>query len=107
MPKRRVVRAASGTPLPAPALVGLGALARAAGRGVRVRMVTDTDTLENTGEPPVQAALRTVRAAGIPVVGDNRQPIMHHKFTVVDGEWVQTGSWNYTDGDTYRLNNNL
>jgi phosphatidylserine/phosphatidylglycerophosphate/cardiolipin synthase-like enzyme len=25
---------------------------------------------------------------------------------VVDGEWVWTGSWNWTVGDTYRLNNN-
>ena len=25
----------------------------------------------------------------------------------VDGEWISTGSWNYTDGDTYRLNNNM
>jgi len=31
---------------------------------------------------------------------------MHDKFTVVDGEWVETGSWNYTDSDTYHLNNN-
>jgi phosphatidylserine/phosphatidylglycerophosphate/cardiolipin synthase-like enzyme len=40
-------------------------------------------------------------------VGDNRQPIMHNKFTVVDQAVVQTGSWNYTDGDTYHLNNNM
>jgi phosphatidylserine/phosphatidylglycerophosphate/cardiolipin synthase-like enzyme len=30
---------------------------------------------------------------------------MHNKFTIVDGEWLATGSWNYTTGDTYRLNN--
>jgi phosphatidylserine/phosphatidylglycerophosphate/cardiolipin synthase-like enzyme len=82
------------------------ALARAQQRGARVRMVTDTDTVNNTKDPEVQAALATVRQAGIPIVADGRQDIMHHKFTVVDGEWVQTGSWNYTEGDTYRLNNN-
>ena len=83
------------------------AMARAKGRGVAVRMVTDTDTLENKGNEPVQAAFARLRQAGVPVVGDERAAIMHHKFTVVDGEWVQTGSWNYTDGDTYRLNNNM
>jgi phosphatidylserine/phosphatidylglycerophosphate/cardiolipin synthase-like enzyme len=31
---------------------------------------------------------------------------MHHKFVVVDGQAVLTGSWNFTIGDTYRLNNN-
>ncbi len=85
------------------------AMARAARRGARVRMVTDTDTLENTGEDEerIQAAVRVVRDAGIPIVDDQRSPIMHHKFTVVDGEWVEMGSWNYSDGDTYRLNNNM
>ncbi len=83
------------------------AMARAKERGVAVRMVTDSDTLENTRDAAVQAALARLRQAGIPIVGDGRQAIMHHKFSVVDGEWVQTGSWNYTDGDTYRLNNNV
>ena len=31
---------------------------------------------------------------------------MHHKFAVVDEAIVMTGSWNFTEGDTYRLNNN-
>ncbi len=83
------------------------AMARAAGRGVRVRMVTDSDTLANSRDRNVQAAFGTLSRAGIRVVADERQPIMHHKFTVADGEWVETGSWNYTDGDTYRLNNNM
>ncbi len=74
-------------------------------RRVAVRMVTDSDTLKNTN-PAIQKAFLTVRNAGIEIVEDNRGPIMHDKFTVVDREWVQTGSWNYTEGDTYRLNNN-
>lgn len=83
------------------------AMARARGRGVAVRMVTDSDTLNAAKNQPVQAALAAVREAGIEIVGDARGPLMHHKFTVVDGAWVETGSWNYTDGDTYRLNNNM
>ncbi|HLH21561.1 MAG TPA: phospholipase D-like domain-containing protein [Chloroflexota bacterium] len=82
------------------------ALVRAKDRGVTVRMVMDSDTLNNTKDAAVQRAVGTVQQAGIPIVGDNRQPIMHHKFVVRDGEEVWTGSWNFTTGDTYRLNNN-
>ncbi|HEX2172716.1 MAG TPA: phospholipase D-like domain-containing protein, partial [Dehalococcoidia bacterium] len=81
------------------------ALARAVQRGARVRMVTDSDTVNDTKNEEIQAALGTVEAAGIPIVEDNRAPIMHHKFVVVDGAAVLTGSWNFTIGDTYRLNN--
>lgn len=83
------------------------AMARAQERGVRVRMVTDSDTLNNRGNREVQAALRALRRARVPIVDDKRPAIMHHKFAVVDGEWVATGSWNFTSGDTYRLNNYL
>jgi phosphatidylserine/phosphatidylglycerophosphate/cardiolipin synthase-like enzyme len=69
-------------------------------------MVTDSDTLGDTERRFTQQAFNTVKAANIPIVADNRQPIMHHKFTVVDGRWVETGSWNYTDSETYRNNNN-
>ena len=82
------------------------AMARAAGRGVRVRMVTDSDTVANVKDEHVQAALKTVRGAKVTIVEDNRRAIMHHKFAVVDEAIVLTGSWNFTDGDTYRLNNN-
>ncbi|MFN8569541.1 MAG: phospholipase D-like domain-containing protein [Kouleothrix sp.] len=81
------------------------ALAAAAKRGVRVRMVTDTDTL-TSANPAVQRALAIVKDAGIPIVDDQRPAIMHDKFVVVDGVTIWTGSWNFTDGDTYRLNNN-
>lgn len=82
------------------------AMARAARRGVRVRMVTDSDTINNSRDRAVPIVLGKLRAADIPIVPDNRRPIMHHKFTVVDGEWVETGSWNYTDSETNRNNNN-
>jgi phosphatidylserine/phosphatidylglycerophosphate/cardiolipin synthase-like enzyme len=81
------------------------ALASASKRGVRVRFVTDSDTVSNTRNQPVQSALGKLKAAGITIVEDRRPAIMHDKYTIVDGEWVATGSWNYTDGDTYRLNN--
>jgi phosphatidylserine/phosphatidylglycerophosphate/cardiolipin synthase-like enzyme len=111
------------------------ALAQAAARGVRVRMVTDSDTLDRAlGRQPlapstltspedretlaiiselastqtqlIQRAIGIVQRAKIPIVEDNRPAIMHDKFVVVDGRTIWTGSWNFTDGDTYRLNNN-
>ncbi|MGD8624242.1 MAG: phospholipase D-like domain-containing protein, partial [Anaerolineae bacterium] len=75
------------------------ALVAAHERGVRVRMVTDTDNVD----------LRPVRQldrAGIAIVDDDRGAIMHNKFVVIDGQVVWTGSWNLTDNGTYRNDNN-
>jgi phosphatidylserine/phosphatidylglycerophosphate/cardiolipin synthase-like enzyme len=82
------------------------ALARARARGVTVRFVTDTDTLESDNRA-VREALTIVRNAGIPIVDDRRSSIMHHKFAVRDREAVWTGSWNFTRNDTYRHDNNV
>lgn len=82
------------------------AITRARGRGVAVRMVTDSDTVNATRDQATQRALRLVRQAGVTIVPDERGAIMHHKFAVRDREEIWTGSWNLTVGDTYRLNNN-
>jgi phosphatidylserine/phosphatidylglycerophosphate/cardiolipin synthase-like enzyme len=82
------------------------AMVRAKGRGVAVRMVTDSDTINAVRDEATQKALKVVRDAGIVIVPDERSAIMHHKFAVRDGEEIWTGSWNLTVGDTYRLNNN-
>ncbi len=76
------------------------ALLRAQARGVQVRVVTDSDSLDMDG-------LRTLAQAGVPVVADNRGPIMHDKFAVVDGAVVWTGSMNYTYSDAYGNDNNV
>ncbi|MBU0490937.1 MAG: DUF1669 domain-containing protein [Chloroflexi bacterium] len=75
------------------------ALVRAKGRGVTVRMVTDTDNMDEIG-------IEILKKAKIKVVEDDRGGIMHNKFLVIDGEWVWTGSWNLTINGTYRNNNN-
>jgi phosphatidylserine/phosphatidylglycerophosphate/cardiolipin synthase-like enzyme len=76
------------------------ALIAAHARGVQVRLVTDSD---NAGGEAVAA----LEDAGIPVVEDRRDSgLMHDKFVVVDRQWVWTGSWNLTENDTYRNNNN-
>jgi phosphatidylserine/phosphatidylglycerophosphate/cardiolipin synthase-like enzyme len=76
------------------------ALLDAQGRGLEVRLVTDTDNVE---EPAVQRLV----IAGIPVVEDDRSAIMHNKFVIIDGEVVWTGSWNLTENGTYRNDNNV
>ena len=67
--------------------------------GVRVRMVTEAD---NADEP----AVRQLQGAGIKVVEDDRDALMHHKFVVIDEAIVWTGSWNLTESGTYLNNNN-
>jgi phosphatidylserine/phosphatidylglycerophosphate/cardiolipin synthase-like enzyme len=76
------------------------ALTRAQSRGVVVRMVMETD---NMGDRAPQALL----AAGIPIIGDRRQGLMHDKFVVIDRSEVWTGSMNFTTSGTYDDNNNL
>ncbi len=75
------------------------ALIAAKKRGVRVRVVTDTDNVD-------ERAVRDIKKAGIFVVDDGRSAIMHNKFVVIDGSTVWTGSWNLTENGTYRNNNN-
>lgn len=76
------------------------ALLRAHRRGVAVRVVTESDNLDS-------AEMRSLIQAGIPVLGDRRQGLMHHKFIILDRSRVCTGSLNYTAGSTYRDDNNL
>jgi phosphatidylserine/phosphatidylglycerophosphate/cardiolipin synthase-like enzyme len=76
------------------------ALVRARDRGAQVRLVTDSDYEDELG--PV-----LLQSAKIPVVTDDRDPFMHNKFVVIDGQEVWTGSWNLTDNGTYRNNNNV
>jgi phosphatidylserine/phosphatidylglycerophosphate/cardiolipin synthase-like enzyme len=75
------------------------AILAARDRGVTVRMVTDTDELEE-----LETLIR-LEEEGVPIVPDDRNPIMHNKFVVVDGQAVWTGSWNFTSNDTFRNNN--
>lgn len=74
------------------------ALLRAYGRGVQIRIVMESDNLD---EPEVGA----LRAAGISVRSDERDHLMHHKFMVVDRSRVWIGSMNFTYSGA-RLENN-
>ncbi len=79
------------------------ALVEAKRRGAAVRVVTDIDILEDKDE---NAAFKQLEKAGIKVVGGNSNAIMHNKFAIVDRTFVWSGSWNFSESDTYRYNNN-
>jgi len=78
------------------------ALIDAKQRGAAVRIATDITTLDDQKN---NAAYRKLQQAGIPIVGGNPDAIMHNKFVVVDKSAVWLGSWNFTENDTYRYNN--
>ncbi len=76
------------------------ALLEAHRRGLRVRLVVEA---ENADTPELQA----LRDAGIPVHADTGEGLMHHKFLILDGSEVWTGSMNLTAESAYQDNNNL
>ena len=76
------------------------ALIRAHERGVVVRMVVEEDSLDR---PEIQELI----AAGIPVVADQAEGLMHNKFFIIDQSEVWTGSMNMTINGAYRHLNNL
>ena len=72
-------------------------------RGLQVRLVTD----EALGLKGKSSTLLQLVHAGIPVVARKSVgALMHNKFMILDGKTVWTGSWNYTEGSTYRNNEN-
>ncbi len=75
------------------------ALIHAYQRGVAVRMVMESDNMD---EPEVE----DLKKAGIEIVTDRREGYMHDKFVVIDRLEVWTGSMNFTTNDAYRNNNN-
>lgn len=67
------------------------ALISAHERGVKVAVVADT-----TENQKSSSKVRMLMESGIPVKFDNRLKMLHHKFMVLDGTAVETGSFNYT-----------
>jgi phosphatidylserine/phosphatidylglycerophosphate/cardiolipin synthase-like enzyme len=76
------------------------ALLGAHDRGVTVRIVMETGNMDRS-DPQI------MMEAGIPIVGDNSNGLMHNKFIVIDRAEVWLGSMNFTDSGTYEDNNNL
>ena len=67
------------------------AILRAHERRVPVRVITDNDKAHDAGSDVAR-----LRRAGLSVVTDHTPDHMHHKFAVVDGNTVLTGSYNWT-----------
>lgn len=80
------------------------ALIAARRRGVEVRLVVDSEHLEDAKVAALTGALEQAR---IPVTFDDREAFMHNKFLVVDSSITWFGSWNLTENDTFRNNNNM
>lgn len=80
------------------------ALIRARQRGIKVRVMTDSDNMYSNGQlkPHIQALIK----AKVKVKGDERSGLMHHKFLIMDQQHVITGSLNLTPYSLYRDNNN-
>lgn len=76
------------------------ALIRAHERGVQVRMVMESNRLD-------RSAPQALLEAGIPIVGDNGNGLMHNKFVVIDRSEVWLGTMNFTYSGTYEDNNQL
>lgn len=76
------------------------ALLRAHDRGATVRIVMETGNMDRS-DPQI------LMEAGVHIVGDNRDGLMHNKFIVIDRSEVWLGSMNFTDSGAYEDNNNL
>jgi phosphatidylserine/phosphatidylglycerophosphate/cardiolipin synthase-like enzyme len=68
--------------------------------GVKVRVVMESDNMD-------EVEAQDLVAAGIEVIGDRRESLMHNKFVVIDGSQVWTGSLNFTVNGAYYNDNNL
>ena len=76
------------------------ALISAHRRGVTVRVVAESDNLE-------QKEIQELIEEGIKVLGNHRYGAMHNKFVVIDRYEVWTGSMNFTFNGAYHNDNNL
>jgi phosphatidylserine/phosphatidylglycerophosphate/cardiolipin synthase-like enzyme len=69
-------------------------------RGVVVRIVAESDNLDRD-------EMEELVEAGIEVLGDRRESLMHNKFVVIDRYEVWTGSMNFTLNGAYHNDNHL
>ncbi len=68
--------------------------------GVKIRVVAESDNLD-------EIEIQELGQAGIEVLGDRRESLMHNKFIIIDGLDIWTGSMNFTVNGAYRNDNNL
>jgi len=68
------------------------ALEEAHARGVKVRILTDRSQAQNKN-----AKIYSLYAAGVPIKVHSVHRLEHNKFVVIDGKYVETGSYNWTN----------
>ena len=68
--------------------------------GVNVRVVLESDNMD-------EVEAQDLVNAGIEVLGDRRESLMHNKFVVIDSDSVWTGSMNFTINGAYYNDNHL
>lgn len=77
------------------------ALIRAHQRNVRVRIFAENNNVDDK-------EFKRLKSSGIPVLDDgDNDGLMHHKFFVIDGRYVWTGSYNPTYRGGNKNNNNV
>jgi phosphatidylserine/phosphatidylglycerophosphate/cardiolipin synthase-like enzyme len=76
------------------------ALLAAHRRGVTVQVIAESDNLDRD-------EFQELMAAGIPIIGDRAEALMHNKFVIIDRHEVWTGSMNFTLNGAYHNDNNL
>jgi phosphatidylserine/phosphatidylglycerophosphate/cardiolipin synthase-like enzyme len=69
-------------------------------RGVAVRVVIESEGLD-------AKEVKELLEAGIQVVDDRREGLMHNKFAIIDRNEVWSGSMNFTVSAAYRSDNNM
>jgi mitochondrial cardiolipin hydrolase len=71
-------------------------------RGVAFRVITDNDKAFDEGSD-----VDRISRAGVPLRVDRTRFHMHHKFAVIDGQWLLSGSYNWTRGASRDNEENL
>lgn len=72
-------------------------------RGINIRLVTDTSNMKSGGQ--IKESIKILNDAKIEIKDDKRSGSMHHKFMIIDGKTVLTGSTNLTTSSIYYHNN--
>jgi len=67
------------------------ALVAAKGRGVKVRILMEYDTISDSG-----SEYSWLQSKGLAIRTDSSEGLMHDKFFIIDGKIVGTGSYNWT-----------
>jgi phosphatidylserine/phosphatidylglycerophosphate/cardiolipin synthase-like enzyme len=67
----------------------------------KVRVLVDKRQSKGT-----HSLISTLVRAGLEVRSGRQRGIMHHKFMIIDGQELETGSFNFTEGASFRNQEN-